>query len=123
MIRPFKAYIGALYRDRSAAKPEFIVWPYVGFQSKKILKNKTLSLASLLVASVAFFIAIGFVASSHAASLARPQAEAPLAPTGIASFTPAMVVGVGLWGALARRRRAKRAARAHGSLERAPTAA
>jgi hypothetical protein len=52
---------------------------------------------------------MGFAASSHAASLARPPTGSMLAPAGLATLTPAMIVGVGLWGALARRRRANQA--------------
>jgi hypothetical protein len=49
---------------------------------------------------------MGFAVSSRSASLARPPAGSTLAPAGLAAFTPATIVGVGLWGALARRRRA-----------------
>jgi hypothetical protein len=97
-----------LKRSLSRRNHHLKLWPYKFVQYYGGDTRKPGPLAPILAASMAFLVGMGFVvaSSAHAAPLARPQAEASAASAGLASFTPAVVVGVGLWGASVRRRRA-----------------
>jgi hypothetical protein len=64
---------------------------------------------TLCGASAAFLVGMGFAASSHAAVAAPVPAATRIPGPNVASFTPAIVIGVALLGAAARRRRTIRA--------------